>query len=169
VFIINSCGARVPFWFDFLSSTAGTGLVNVLVPNSNLLVFNGLLKTQVIGDTRQYIGRGDQLAHDALAAPDASIASAWTATMEQIPDGQGSSCPDMDNNFANGGGRGFNGCGGAMSLGIDATLAGAGQKVLHMTWNQVQQETTAVEATGNSFGYALTGCNYDCNTYGFQK
>jgi hypothetical protein len=162
VFLINSCGARAPFLSDLFPLFAGTALITMIMPMSNL-AFNNLFADAIL-----YSTRGNTLATNAVMNPHGAIKDAWNATQDAAPaTTPGSSCPNRTSDFTYGGGHGIAGCGASVSMAMDWSPGDASWDLNNMSWYTAQDDT--LESRGNSYWYWSYYCNYDCNTYPFQK
>jgi hypothetical protein len=100
VFIDNSCGARPPYWWNELQPAfAGTALINIVMPVSNLVTIG-------TADFIQYSPRGTLLANYALANPNNTPNNGWIYVMNSMPSTWGNGCPNLDGDYSYGGGYG---------------------------------------------------------------
>jgi hypothetical protein len=138
---------------------AGVDVVNLIMPTSNLANGN-------FADAYMWSSRGSTLASYALMNPNGAVKGSWDSTLSSAPQSDGGGCPNLGTTYTYGGGEGINGCGAhlSMSLDLDETLATAD---LDTTWQGLK--TPGNGAGGNAFWVAAWYCNYNCNTYPFQK
>lgn len=161
VFVVNSCGSKEPFfWGETKPDFAGAMLINYTMPQSNVSGAGA-------ADTVTWSSRGSVLAMYALANPSASVTAAWDANLDSAPKSDGGSCPDQTGTYTYGGGYGYTGCAGNLSVGWAQNQSLANWYVQTMSWTDAQ--SPGLKPTGNSYGYGWIHCNYDCNTYGFYK
>jgi hypothetical protein len=161
VFVVNSCGSKEPFfWGETKPDFAGAMLINYTMPQSNVSGAGA-------GDTMTWSSRGSVLAMYALANPSASVTAAWDANLDSAPQSDGGSCPDQTGTYTYGGGYGYTGCAGNLSVGWAQNQSLANWYVQTMSWTDAQ--SPGLKPTGNSYGYGWIHCNYDCVTYGFYK
>jgi hypothetical protein len=159
VFLINSCGVRPAYVYDMSSVFAGVQLVNMIMPTGNIAMSGGE------ADTQTWSQRGSSLATLATMNPYGSIKDAWDATLDSAPNQTTTDgCPNLDNNYAYGGGHAIHGCGAHVSIAMDSTDAGA-QADINMNWDYARRNYSS----GTNSYYWWAHCNYDCATYGFTK
>jgi hypothetical protein len=65
-----------------------------------------------------------------------------------------------------GGGRGINGCGGAIAMGVGPTQAAASAN-LWTSFNEIKDDAFDVKGTGYWATYFV--CNYDCKKWTFEQ
>jgi hypothetical protein len=164
-FVVNSCGSKEPFlWSETKPPFGGAMLINYTMPQSN--VATGAWPAG-IGDLVTWSNRGTVLATYALANPNSSITGAWDANLDSAPQTDGASCPDQTGTYTYGGGHGYTGCAGNLSMAWAQNQTLADWYVTSLDWTDAQDPSN--KPTGNSYGYGWIHCNYDCITYGFYK
>jgi hypothetical protein len=166
VFLVNSCGGRIPEWEALGDVFAGMQLLNILVPTSNVHNPNVLNDQTLFSDEVDLTTRGTDVATKAIMNPAGSISGAWLAILDEQPNPSNSGgCPDLNPApYKYGGGSGFSGCGAHYSVAFDNTQSNALYD-REMTWYQAQSNYSIGRAA-YSFTYH---CNYDCNTYPIKK
>jgi hypothetical protein len=139
---------------------AGAAQVNLPMPT--VVLSNGAFSDAVV-----WPARGSTLATYAIMNLNSAISNGWQAEGPSSPLNQGSGCPNVDGNFTYGGGRGFNGCGAYVSIGMDSSVQRAHDDVASLTWLSVQNESN--RSTGNTYWVWGATCNYDCVKYPMSK
>jgi len=134
-----SHGVLPTFWYPtFQNANAGVHLILTLMTAG--------------GDTANVAQRGETFASFYRANPRASVAQSWKDTMKSLPANLGRPCP------GGGGGRGFNGCGCHIAVGMDSTQANADVSLRENWVDNITNDNN--DARGNRFAAFTWQCNY---------
>ena len=140
------------FWNQALEGVfAGIHMVGMTMPIS--------------GDTTVVADRGGTFSNFGAVNPNGSVGLAWTDnTMSTLSSSDGGSCGGI----SGAGGKGFNGCGCNVVLGVDSSATWAAWHATQEDWYDVQNDQYDVPAAG---GYTLAhySCNYAVNNYSFDN
>jgi hypothetical protein len=154
--MINSCGARPRFLWDYNSLFAGMHMLMVHMPLASVMNSSGYFTFADAADTTV---RGDRLATNILANPNAPAYQAWVD-----PTLVNSSYVCLFREQTHRGTCNHNE-GANLVLRFDSDQNRAINMLNTETWNNVKNDESW-GAQGRGSGAMVVGCNYDCQKYG---
>ncbi len=126
-----------------------------------LLAFGGMhlfLGTMVHNDDEiSVLTRGENFAYHVLV-PQMQVGEAWSEAMAGLP-GRSDNCTGRNGTFVAGGGQGFSGCGGHITIAAGATPAEANA---HLAESFLDATKDANDGRGASIWASEVNCNWDC-------